>query len=83
MKYPILFDSGQMAYSYFLSQAFDNPHVFLIDGNGIIKDDFGYSPMTKEIFEGKALFAEINKLLPAGGTPAKKKYFTGSWGCPL
>jgi thiol-disulfide isomerase/thioredoxin len=72
VRYPILFDAGQMAYSYFLSQSFDNPHIFLIDGNGIIKSDFGYGPMSKEIFEGKALFAEIDKLLAAGGSSKKK-----------
>jgi thiol-disulfide isomerase/thioredoxin len=71
VKYPILFDAGQMAYSYFRSQSFDNPHVFLIDGAGTIKNDFGYSPMTAEIFEGKAIFPEIDKLLSGGGVPAK------------
>lgn len=72
-RYPILFDAGQMAYSYLLTPRFDNPHVYLIDANGIIKNDFGYGPMTKEIFEGKALFAEIDKLLAGGAAPAKKK----------
>jgi thiol-disulfide isomerase/thioredoxin len=73
VRYPILFDSGQMAYSYIRAPKFDNPHVYLIDGNGTIRADFGYTPLTKEIFEGKALFAEIDKLLAGGTAPAKKK----------
>src|SRR5262249_19544307 len=36
-RYPILFDAGQMAYSYFQSQRFDTPHVYLIDANGMIR----------------------------------------------
>ena len=73
VRYPILFDAGQMAYSYFLSQSFDNPHIYLIDAYGTIKSDFGYGPMTKEIFEGKALFAEIDRVLSGGAAaPAKK-----------
>ena len=66
----VLFDAGQMAFSYFQSISFDNPHIFLIDGTGYIRNDFGYGPLTKEIFEGKALFAEIDRLLAA---PASRK----------
>ncbi|SPF41668.1 Redoxin domain protein [Candidatus Sulfopaludibacter sp. SbA4] len=72
VRYPILFDAGQMAYSYFRSQSFDNPHIYLIDANGIIRGDFGYGPMTTEIFEGKALFAEIDRLLAGGAAQGKK-----------
>jgi len=72
VRYPILFDAGQMAYSYFRSQSFDNPHIYLIDANGTIRGDFGYGPMTTEIFEGKALFAEIDRLLAGGAAPRKK-----------
>src|SRR6266404_4187413 len=63
VRYPVLFDAGQMAYSYFRSGSFDNPHIYLIDSNGNIRGDFGYGPMTKEIFEGKALFTELDRLL--------------------
>jgi peroxiredoxin len=71
VRYPVLFDAGQMAYSYFRSMAFDNPHVYLIDGNGTIRSEFGPGPMTKEIFEGRGLFPEIERLL--GGSAASKK----------
>lgn len=73
VRYPVLFDAGQMAYSYFQSQKFDNPHIYLIDAYGMIKGDFGYGPMSKEIFEGKGLFPEIDKVLGGGTAPAKKK----------
>ena len=72
---PILFDCGQVSASYLKvtpkNPSVDVPHVFLIDGQGIIRSDFGYGPATKDIFEGRALFGLIDKLL--GGTPPKKK----------
>ena len=62
---PILFDCGQVAYSYMkpTSPQITIPHVFLIDEAGIIKNDFGYSPANSAIFEGKGLYAEIDKML--------------------
>ena len=78
ISYPLLFDCGQAAGSYMLATpqkpSFDIPHIFLIDQNGFIKNDFGYGVLTTQIFEGRALFAEIDKLLgtaPASA-PAKK-----------
>lgn len=66
---PILFDSGQMAISYFKATpenpAIDLPHLFIIDANGWIVNDYGYGPKTKAIFEGKALFPELDRLLAA------------------
>lgn len=70
---PVLFDCGQVAASYLkvtpARPSFNVPHVFLIDAEGMIRNDFGYGPATKEIFEGTALFGEIDKLLakPARG----------------
>ncbi|MBK9169195.1 MAG: TlpA family protein disulfide reductase [Bryobacterales bacterium] len=62
---PILFDCGQVAYSYLKpkSPQIAVPHVFLIDADGVIRNDFGFSPARKDIFEGKGIFAEIDKLL--------------------
>ncbi len=66
---PILFDSGQMAISYFKvtpeNPAIDIPHLFIIDANGWIVNDYAYGPKTKGIFEGKALFQELDRLLAA------------------
>ena len=72
---PVLYDCGQVAGSYLKitpqNPSFNIPHVFLIDAQGMIRSDFGYGPLTKSIFEGDAIFAEIDKLLP--GVPAGKK----------
>jgi peroxiredoxin len=69
INYPVLFDAGQMAFSYVRKSPFDLPQVFLIDGNGIVQRHYEYGPFSKEIFEGNALVTEIDKLLG----PAKKK----------
>jgi peroxiredoxin len=70
IKTPILFDCGQVAYSYLrpTGTQITIPHVFLIDGDGMIRNDFAYSPATTKIFEGQGLFPEIDKLLT--GRPA-------------
>jgi hypothetical protein len=39
------------------------PHVFLIDGQGTIRNDFGYEFNTRNIFEGDGLNLEIDRLL--------------------
>jgi peroxiredoxin len=73
---PILFDCGQMTASYMKASpgknVVDMPHLFVVDGKGIIRNDFGYGPATKEIFEGRALFLELRRIL-AGGSAAKEK----------
>ena len=67
IKSPILFDCGQVAYSYLkpTSSTITIPHVFLIDGEGMIRNDFAFGNATLDIFQGKGLFAEIDKLLAA------------------
>jgi thiol-disulfide isomerase/thioredoxin len=69
IKSPILFDCGQVAFSY-LRPSMANPsiiipHVFLIDGEGMIRNDFTYGADTTAIFEGNGLFAELDKMLAA------------------
>lgn len=71
IKSPILFDCGQVAYSYLkpATTSIAIPHVFLIDAEGMIRNDFSYGPNTTNIFEGNGLFAELDKMLavkPAG-----------------
>ncbi|HEV3333562.1 MAG TPA: TlpA disulfide reductase family protein [Bryobacteraceae bacterium] len=63
IPYPILFDCGQVAYSYLRSGSFDTPHIYLIDANGGIREDFGYSDTTKDLFEGNGLFSHIDAAL--------------------
>src|SRR5437867_2057302 len=71
---PILFDCGQVAYSYLkpTSNSIQIPHVFLIDAEGMIRNDFGHGPNTLDIFEGKGLFVELDKLLARPGGTVKK-----------
>lgn len=63
ITYPILFDCGQVAYSYLRTPSFDIPHVYLIDANGGIREDFAYSDTTKDIFEGKGIFSHLDAML--------------------
>jgi len=70
----VLFDCGQMAASYLKATpqrpSFNVPHLFLIDGNGWIRNDWSYAPENRAIFEGRALFSEVERLLaekPAAG----------------
>lgn len=67
VKLPILFDCGQVAYSYLRPSgtSITIPHVFLIDGEGMIRNDFSFGDKTTSIFEGKGLYAEIDRLLAA------------------
>jgi peroxiredoxin len=73
---PILFDCGQIAASYVQwspgkSGGFDIPRVFIIDATGVIRRDLEYNSVTKEIFEGRGLFSELDKLLQTQTPPAK------------
>jgi peroxiredoxin len=74
MTTPILFDCGQAAASYLeatpANPTVSVPHLFLIDGQGMIRNDFTYDD-TPNVFEGDGLSAEIDRLL-AGDAPAKK-----------
>jgi hypothetical protein len=69
----VLFDSGQMEYSYVRKMSIDNPYVFVIDANGVIRDDFGYSAFTKDLFEGSGLFAVIDRALNPNASMIPKK----------
>lgn len=64
---PIVCDQGQMTISYLNAKPgqahLDVPHLFLVDRNGIIANDFSYAEKDRSIFDGPALFAEIDKLL--------------------
>jgi thiol-disulfide isomerase/thioredoxin len=66
---PVICDMGQMTASYFNAspatmQRIDVPHLFLIDQQGIIRNDFSYDESSaRPIFEGPGLIKEIDKLL--------------------
>ena len=64
---PIACDMGQMTISYLNAKPgqgrIDVPHLFIIDKQGTIRNDFAYSEKDKAVFEGPGLFPEIDKLL--------------------
>lgn len=64
---PIVCDQGQMTISYMSAHPgqghIDVPHLFVIDQQGMIRNDFKYEESTRPVFEGPGLFAEIDKLL--------------------
>lgn len=64
---PIVCDQGQMTISYMNAKPgmghIDVPHLFLIDKQGTIRNDFSYKEDVRPVFEGSGLFGEIDKLL--------------------
>jgi hypothetical protein len=64
---PIVCDMGQMTISYMQAKPgmshLDVPHLFIIDKQGTIRNDFAYSDKDKAVFEGQGLFPEVDKLL--------------------
>ncbi len=64
---PILFDCGQVMASYLKIMAANPtahfPHVFIVDPDGMIRDDFGYQAGMEKMFDAQSLFPEIEKLL--------------------
>ena len=60
-----LFDCGQVTASYMKATpqnpSFQVPHFFLIDEEGWIREDFGYTPLTRDLFEGDGLDAVLSK----------------------
>jgi peroxiredoxin len=72
---PILLDCGQMVGSYMRPDPKRPtvllPHLFIIDKEGIIRNDFGHDDT--EAFEGPILFKEIDRLLSGKNpVPAEK-----------
>ena len=67
----ILFDCGQVAASYYRvtpqNPTVEFPHVFIVDPQGNIRNDHGYSTQTRDVFEGKGLFTELDRMLAGGG----------------
>jgi peroxiredoxin len=72
VRYPVLFDSGQAAYSYMKKMKFDLPQVFLLDQKGIIFNHYENTALTSEIFQGNGLFGEIDRLLGTANPAAQK-----------
>ena len=63
LAYPVALDQGQMMFSYVRAQKGDLPHVYIIDPEGFIRGDYEYTALTRDVFEGKGLFTDIDRLL--------------------
>ena len=61
----ILFDSGQVAASYLkltpANPSFATPHFFVIDQEGQIREDYGYEPLARNIFEGDGIYGILDR----------------------
>lgn len=68
---PILFDSGQMTASYMKitpqNPTMKFPHLFLLDKEGWIRNDFDHDDANNGTITVKLLTAEIEKLLQGAG----------------
>jgi peroxiredoxin len=75
VTYPILFDCGQTTFSYVrpnpLNPAIELPHFYIVGPDGLILKDFVFGPKTAEIFQGRELFAELDRILQELGKTAK------------
>jgi peroxiredoxin len=64
---PVLFDSGQVAASYLQlspsNPGFDVPHLFVVDPQGKIVNDFEWAEHTKSIFTGNGLVPILDNLV--------------------
>jgi peroxiredoxin len=64
LTYPVALDQGQMMFSYLRNpQGAPMPHVYVIDATGYIRGDYEYTALTRDVFEGNALFGDIDRLL--------------------
>jgi peroxiredoxin len=75
LTYPVLFDCGQVAYSYVrpnpLRPSINIPHLYLVDRDGIVRSDYEFGPETTEIFLGSGLQKELDRLVTA--KPERKR----------
>jgi len=64
LTYPVALDQGQMMFSYLRDpKGATMPHVYVIDAEGYIRADYAYSVLTRDVFEGRALFNDLDRLL--------------------
>jgi peroxiredoxin len=65
----MLFDCGQVTASYLKitpqNPSIHVPHFFVIDTEGMIRDDRGYSEAAGDIFEGQGIFKIIDQYVPS------------------
>jgi peroxiredoxin len=65
---PILFDCGQVTASYLKitpqNPTIQVPHFFIVDGEGMIREDYGYSEGDSAVFGGQGFFKILEKYVP-------------------
>ena len=59
----LLYDMGQVTYSYARTGRIDLPRVFVVDAEGMIRADVSYTEATKPFFEQGGVQAEVAKLI--------------------
>lgn len=67
ITFPILFDCGQVVYSYVRTPSVSMPRLYVVNPDGFIAREYVYGPETQEIFEGGGLFTELDRLLRGSG----------------
>jgi peroxiredoxin len=73
LSYPLMLDMGQVAVSYVRAGSINFPTVYLIDGSGMIRDHWEYTPLTASAFEGGGIAKAVDKLMAgAPAAPPKK-----------
>lgn len=74
---PVLFDCGQVSAVYLKvtpqNPSITIPHIFVIDQQGMIRNDYVYNDSTKAILEGDGLAGEVEKLLNRAAAPKPAK----------
>jgi peroxiredoxin len=64
----MLFDCGQVTASYLKitpqNPTIHVPHFFVIDVNGMIREDHGYDESDRDVFEGAGIFKIIDEYVP-------------------
>ena len=66
-----MFDCGQVAASYLQvtpsNPSVDVPHFFVIDKDGMIREDYGYNQLQKDLFEGEGIYKILDKYVSKPG----------------
>lgn len=73
VTFPILFDCGQVVYSYVLTPSVAMPRLYIVNPEGFIAREYVYGPETQEIFQGNGLAAELDRLLAGGAAKSGKR----------
>jgi peroxiredoxin len=73
---PMLYDCGQVMASYMQLNSgkanIDLPHLFIIDREGFIRNDYYYGASSQQVFQGDALFSELDRMLAGSGAGTRK-----------